>query len=184
MSAPARPTKTPPSNAAIAKLLAGPGAPFEMVEADVLGRRIRVWKNALPTLRAFIDMSRLHGEKIFVVYEDERFTFEQHWRAAAKVGRVLVEKFGVKKGDRVAIAMRNFPEWPMAFFGATAVGDRRAAERGGPAMEYGLETGNSSVLFCDGDALHRAAFRKLRTRHVIVARADDSCCRSITVSKI
>ena len=113
----------PPSNADIAKLLTGPGAPFEIAEADVLGHRLRVWKNAMPSLRALLDISRLHGDKAFLVYEDERFTFEEHWRAAAQVGRVLVERFGVAKGDRVAIAMRNFPEWPMAFFGATAVGE-------------------------------------------------------------
>ena len=32
-------------------LLTMPGSPFEMEECDVLGRRMRVWKNAPPTLR-------------------------------------------------------------------------------------------------------------------------------------
>ncbi len=179
MSAPPSPARTAPSNAEIARMLAGPGAPFETVEADVVGRRIRVWKNAMPSLRAFIDMSRLHGDKTFIVYEDERFTFEQHWRAAATVGRVLVEQFGVKKGDRVAIAMRNFPEWPMAFFGATAIGAIVVPLNAwwtGDELEYGLEDSSSSVLFCDGERAARIAphLEKLRDlRHVVVARADE-----------
>ena len=169
----------PPSNADIAKLLTGPGAPFEIAEADVLGRRLRVWKNAMPSLRALLDISRLHGDKAFLVYEDERFTFEEHWRAAAAVGRVLVERFGVAKGDRVAIAMRNFPEWPMAFFGATAVGAVAVPLNAwwtGEELEYGLRDSGACVLFCDAEratrvAPHLEALPDLR--HVVVVRPDD-----------
>ena len=65
-----------------------------------------------------LDLSRGHGEKDFLVYEDERTTFERHYRIAAAISRELSQRFGVVKGDRVSIAMRNLPEWAMAFWGS------------------------------------------------------------------
>jgi long-chain acyl-CoA synthetase len=169
----------PPSNADVAKLLTGPGAPFEIAEADVLGHRLRVWKNAAPSLRALLDLSRLHGDKAFLVYEDERFTFEEHWRGAAQVARVLADRFGVAKGDRVAIAMRNFPEWPMVFFGATAIGGVAVPLNAwwtGDELEYGLRDSGASVLFCDAERAARIAPQMGALpdlRHVVVVRPDE-----------
>ena len=53
----------------------------------------------------------------FLVYEDDRATFETFTRAALAVAAELTKQ-GVKKGDRVAIIMRNLPEWPAIFYGA------------------------------------------------------------------
>src|SRR4029079_9834932 len=88
-------------------VLTAPGQIFEVGEATVRGIPMKVWKNAPPSLRAVLEMSRGHGEPPFLVYEDERLTFEEHFRAAAHLGRKLVEQYGIEKGDRVAIAMRN-----------------------------------------------------------------------------
>ena len=66
--------------------------------------------------------SRAHGDAVFLVYEDERITFEEHFRAAAHLAHILRDRFGVENGDRVAIAMRNFPEWSVAFWAAAAAG--------------------------------------------------------------
>ena len=98
--------------------LTAPGQLFEMDEVEIRGVRTRVWKHAPPTLRAVLELSRFHGDKPFLVYEDERLTFEEHFRHVAAFARRLAERYGVRKGDRVAIAMRNFPEWSIAFFGA------------------------------------------------------------------
>ena len=58
----------------------------------------------------------------FLVYEDERLTFDEHYRRCAAFAHALAERYGVGKGDRVAIAMRNFPEWSVAFWAAAALG--------------------------------------------------------------
>ncbi len=78
---------------------------------EIRGVPIRTYKGTPPSLRAILDMGRAFGEKEFIVYEGERPTYENHYRAAMAFGRVLSEKYGVKKGDRVALVMRNFPEW-------------------------------------------------------------------------
>ncbi|HET6875345.1 MAG TPA: AMP-binding protein, partial [Acidimicrobiales bacterium] len=102
--------------------LTGPGGPFEVEVVDIRGVPTRTWKNAAPNLRTILERSLSHGDKPFIVYEDERMTFEQHYARAASFARLLVGELGVEKGDRVAIAMRNFPEWPVAFWGAAAAG--------------------------------------------------------------
>jgi long-chain acyl-CoA synthetase len=64
-------------------LLTAPGAPFEMEEVVIRGLPTRTWKNAPPTLRAVVEAGRAHGERIFLVHEDERVSFEAFFRATA-----------------------------------------------------------------------------------------------------
>lgn len=103
-------------------LLTAPGAPFEMAETLALGRRVRSYVRMPSDLRAVFEASRAFGERDLLIFDGERLSFEAHWRAATAFGRALVERFGVGKGDRVAIAMRNFPEWSICAWGALAVG--------------------------------------------------------------
>ena len=139
--------------------LTAPGMPFEMQEREIRGIRTRVWKNALPTLRDLFVAGRAHGAKTFLVYDDERASFEGFARAALAIAHALVGE-GVRKGDRVAIAMRNLPEWPAAFFGATLAGaivTPLNAWWTGPELEYGLTDSGAKALFVDRERLERIA---------------------------
>jgi long-chain acyl-CoA synthetase len=139
-------------------VLTAPGQIFEVGEETVRGTPMKVWKNAPPSLRAVLEMSRGHGEKTFLVYEDERLTFEEHFRAAAHLGRKLVEQYGVVKGDRVAIAMRNFPEWSLAFWAAAVAGAVVVPLNAwwtGDELAYGLSDSGAKVLFADGEREER-----------------------------
>jgi long-chain acyl-CoA synthetase len=141
------------------KLLTAPGMPFEMDAVDIRGIRTRVWKNAPPTTRELLMAGRVHGDKTFLVYEDDRATFETFARAALAVAAEL-ESAGVKKGDRVALIMRNLPEWPAIFFGATILGaivTPLNAWWTGPELEYGLVDSGAKVAFVDAERLERIA---------------------------
>lgn len=147
-----------PSIAEIHAKLTAPGELLEMAEVEIRGVRTRVWKNAPPSLAAVLTLSRMHGDADFLVYEDDRWTFERHFRASAHLARVLRDRYGVKKGDRVAIAMRNFPEWSVAFWAATAAGAVVVPLNAwwtGPELTYGLQDSGSTVLFCDAERLDR-----------------------------
>src|SRR5437588_10703244 len=96
--------------------LTAPGQMFEMEDVEIRKIPTRVWKNAPPSLRTVLEQSRRHGDLTFLVYEDEQTTFDEHFRHAVTMARRLIDDFGVRKGDRVAIAMRNFPEWAVAFW--------------------------------------------------------------------
>jgi len=139
--------------------LTAPGSPFEMVEADVLGRRQRLWKNAPATLREIFLVGRSHGDKTFLVYEGERASFEALARASVVFAHEL-QKRGVQKGDRVAIAARNLPEWPAAFFGTLLAGGVSVplnAWSTGPELQYMLSDSGAVVLIADPERFDRMA---------------------------
>lgn len=102
--------------------LTGPGGEFEISEVSVRGVPTKVFVNAPPTLVHTLEASRQFGDRTFVVYEDDRWTFAEHYAIAANLAHRLIDDFGVSKGDRVAIAMRNFPEWIATFWATTAAG--------------------------------------------------------------
>ena len=138
--------------------LTAPGSPFEIEEVSIRGVPTRVWKSAPPTLRdAFVGARAAHGAKTFLVYEDERTTYEGFARAAIAVAHALVEA-GVRKGDRVAIAMRNLPEWPVVFYGAIlagAIATPLNAWWTAGELEYGLNDSGARVLFADAERFER-----------------------------
>ena len=104
-------------------VLTGPGAPFEITDAEVLGQQTKIFVNLPPTLRALFDMIRERpADDVFIVFEDERWTNAEVLASIDQIATVLVERYGVAKGDRVAIDMRNFPEWITAFGAATSIG--------------------------------------------------------------
>jgi len=104
------------------RALTAPATPFEIVEADVAGRRLRVFRRTPPSLRALFATARARGEAIFLVYEDERWSFADVMARADGLGAALVSRYGIAPGDRVAIAMRNYPEWVVAFAAITSIG--------------------------------------------------------------
>ncbi len=161
MSSPAQPAKPWPvmSIAQAHALLTAPGSPLEMDEAVVHGVKTRVWKNLPPTVREVLQVSRMYGARDFLVYEDDRVTFEAFFRAAIAVAHEL-KSHGVRKGTRVAIIMRNLPEWAAAFYGAAILGaivTPLNAWWTGPELEYGLVDSGADVAFVDAERLERIA---------------------------
>jgi len=140
-------------------ILTAPGAPFEMDERSIRGVQTRVWKNAPPTLRDLFLLSRKFGERTFIVYGDERVSYEEFARAALAIAEAL-QAAGLKKGDRVAIAMRNLPEWPAAFFGCLLAGGVATLLNAwwtGAELEYGLNDSGAKFAFVDPERFERIA---------------------------
>ncbi|WP_423143140.1 class I adenylate-forming enzyme family protein [Parablastomonas sp. CN1-191] len=169
--------------------LCAPGMPFEMGMAVVRGVPTRVWAHALPNLAALARLGGSHGEALFVVHEDERVTFAAWYKAVAALASHLAAR-GVTKGDRVALAMRNLPEWPAVFFAVTALGaicvPLNAWWTGGE-LEYGLADSGAKVLVCDAEryariAPHRGALPTLE--HVLVARAQGALDEAVRLEDI
>jgi long-chain acyl-CoA synthetase len=141
------------------RIITAPGMPCEMEELVIRGVPTRVWKNLPPSLRSIAEASRAHGEKIFLVHEDERVSFEGFFRAVATLAHELAE-VGVVKGDRVAIVMRNIPEWPVAFYAAASLGAILTPLNAwwtGPELEYGLVDSGAKVAIVDAERLERLA---------------------------
>lgn len=139
--------------------LTAPGQRFEMEELVIRGVRQRTWKNAPPTLRDIFLNGRAFGAREFLVYEDDRATYEAFSRAAIALARQL-QADGIRKGDRVAVIMRNLPEWPVAFYAGVLAGAIVTPLNGwwtGPELQYGLADSGTRVALVDDERLERIA---------------------------
>lgn len=136
--------------------LTAKGADYELETRTLYGNTIRSFKNGPHTLRD------LFAENIsdldFVVYEDERYTFRQTYAKASQIAQLLVEEHGITKGDRVAISMRNYPEWVFSFLAVTSIGGVAVAMNAlwtSEEMEYGLSDSGAKVLIVDAERFER-----------------------------
>jgi long-chain acyl-CoA synthetase len=142
----------PPAVAA----LIGPGGPYELMDYAAQDTTFKFFKTAPQNLRAIYRSSLTHAAT-FYVYEQERYTFAETWQQAARVAARLLE-LGVKKGDRVGIAMRNYPEWVFSFMGITSIGAVAVALNAWWSREeltYGIEDSGLRVIVVDGERLVR-----------------------------
>jgi long-chain acyl-CoA synthetase len=141
------------------KVLTGPGAPFEIVAArDNHGIPIRTFKTAPASLRVLFEAAI--SDKPFIVFEHERLTFAEAYGTASRIAWLLRTEYGVGKGDRVAISMRNYPEWVCAFMAVTSLGAIAVAMNAlwrPDEMAYGLTDSGATVLFADQERLDRLA---------------------------
>jgi len=164
--------------AEVKALLCAPGQPFEMETVTIGGVETRCWKNQPPSLAAVARLARAgFGGSTFLVYEDERVTYDGWFRATAALAAEL-GRLGIGKGDRVALAMRNLPEWPVVFFAVTSLGAIVVPLNAwwtGAELCYGLDHSGAKLVVCDAQRWdrirpHLGALPKLA--QAIVARID------------
>jgi len=144
-------------NAAIATLTA-PGAPFGWTVRDVNGVPVRVYDNAIENMRAVWLMSAPHGDKDYLVYGDERYSYaEAHARVRA-LAHHLRSEHGAGPGTRVAVSMRNYPEWVLSHWAVISVGASVVGMNSWwswPEMEFALDDCEPVALIVDGERLER-----------------------------
>ncbi len=138
--------------------LTGKGEPYELATIELAGAQCRAFVNAPISLRElYLDNV---SELPFIVYHDERYTFAQAYASASQIANVLVTDFGIRKGDRVAISMRNYPEWITVFTAVTSIGAIAVAMNAlwlADELEYALTDSEAKVLFADQERLDRLA---------------------------
>lgn len=140
-------------------VLTGPGAPFEIVERLVGGHPIKQFAELPKSMREAFALARLHGDKPFLVYEDETWTFSQLMTRVDEIADALVHHYAIHPGDRVAIAMRNYPEWIASFAAILSVGGIAVCMNAwwkADEMAYGLEDSGARLLIADLERLEIA----------------------------
>lgn len=147
---------------------------FAVGEADIRGQTYRVFKNAPPSLAGLFAYGAIHGDKDFLIYDDERVSFAELWRRGCRFANMLSAKFGVKKGDRIAIAMRNYPEWCVAYVGIIALGAVAVPLNAwwkSEELGHGLKDSGAKIVIVDAKRLEFIApFRKELGLTLILAR--------------
>ncbi|MFY9333958.1 MAG: AMP-binding protein, partial [Porticoccaceae bacterium] len=131
-------------------LLTASGQPMELIQSELYGVPCRRYKNAPQTLRQLFEDNL--SELPFIVFAEERYSFQQTWHKASALACALVEDFSIGKGDRVAICMRNYPEWIMTFNAITSIGAIAVALNSlcqADELVYGVTNSGSTLLIAD-----------------------------------
>lgn len=151
--APLDPAKT--AEAAFRLLMQNPL--FKVGEAEIRGNVYRVFENAPKSLAGlFAGAAATHGEKDFLIFKDERISFAELWRRACRLARALQDELGVKPGDKVALAMRNYPEWCVSYMAAISLGAVVVPLNAWwkeEELHYGLKDCGAKIVIADGRRL-------------------------------
>ena len=168
--------------------LTAPGAPFETVRVEVQGVSLLAYARAAPDLRAVWRASARHADRDYLVYRDERWSYAAAHREVEAVAAWLAAQ-GVGRGDRVAIAMRNYPEWLLAYWAALSVGASVVGMNAwwtAPELLYALGDSAPKVLVCDAERLERLAplREELAGLRIVAVRSADAPADAVPWSEL
>ena len=155
--------------------LTAPGAQFALTRTNVRGTDILTFASAPPHMRVLWELSAGHGDKDYIVYEDERYTFNEIHSQVRKLAAWLVAH-GTQPGTRVALAMRNYPEWVVGYWATVSIGAAVVGMNAwwtAPEMEYALNDSDPVVFVGDDERLERLSQVPERPgMHVIAVRSN------------
>ncbi|GAA4675632.1 class I adenylate-forming enzyme family protein [Pseudonocardia yuanmonensis] len=131
-----------------------PGGEFALVDTEVRGVPWRVYERGPHTLRELFELTRTWGDRVFTVYKDEHVTYAEHAGIVAGLARLLHDEYGLRQGDRVAVTMRNYPEWAPWFYACQVSGlvfVPLNAWWTGPELRYALGNCEARLIVADGE---------------------------------
>ena len=154
--------------------LTAPGGPFAWTTRDVGGVPTRTFDKAPANMRVIWEAAAARGDDEYLVYGDERYSYADAAALVRSLADYLRNEHGVGSGDRVAIAMRNYPEWVISYWAITSTGAAVVALNSwwtGPELDFALGDSSPVVMILDGERLERLASSPA-TPPLIVTRHD------------
>ena len=137
--------------------LTAAGAPFELSTIETPEGPLTTYKNAAKTLAEIVRAARREDDTCFLVYEDDRWSFQRFYQACDALASWLHAQ-GVQPGDILAIAMRNRPEWAVALVASAMIGAVPAPLNSfstGEELVPVLDDLQPAMLFADGERFER-----------------------------
>ena len=131
---------------------------LSLEKANIRGNEYFVFKEAPSNLREYYQLGLLHGDWTHIVYQDERYQFNDTLRITSQLANTLQIKFNIQKGDRVAFSMRNYPEWMFCYMAITSIGGVVVPLNSwwkGDEIEYGLTNSEAKLFIGDEERLDR-----------------------------
>lgn len=132
--------------------LSGPGSPFETGEIEVRGQTYTGYANAPSQVRQIWMAVKADDNAEYLVYEDERMTFGEARARVLQVANALTDELGVRPGDPVGLALRNYPEWVLGWWAiqmAGAVAVEMNSFWNGQELTYGVTDSGAAVMIVD-----------------------------------
>ncbi|MFE2847181.1 class I adenylate-forming enzyme family protein [Streptomyces scopuliridis] len=157
----------------VSHILTAPGAPFSVVRAE---NGSLVYAEGPRTLREFVEPTWTFGDQPFLVAEDRTYTYGEFFAAATALANRFLDTYGLRPGDRAVIAMRNHPEWQIAFWAAQLAGLIAVPLNAWwteDEFTYALDDCEPRVLLVDGERLPRVSrWAEARRERIVVFHYD------------
>ena len=131
---------------------------FELKEETIRGNKYHVFANLPQNLRDYFQFPLIHGEWDFLAYEDDTYTYQEVLNTSAGLAHTLVSNYGVKKGDKIAFSMRNYPEWIYTYMAVTSIGAVAVplnSWQQGEELDHGVTHSESCLFIGDSERLQR-----------------------------
>ena len=141
----------------IREKLTRPGSRFEIEQTEIRGVRTRTWKHAPKSLREVFMQSLDFCDCEYLIYEKDRLTYREHYDEVVKLSNLLMMQFAIRKGERIAIAMRNYPEYATIFWATLSIGAIIVplnAWGSGVELHFALQDCDARILFADKQRLN------------------------------
>ncbi|MFF4247551.1 class I adenylate-forming enzyme family protein [Streptomyces sp. NPDC001822] len=154
---PSAPAADPAARARIERSLTAPGAPFAVVRAE---HGPLVYANGPRTLREFVEATWAFGDQPFLLAGERVWSYGEFFAAASALARRFTETYGLRPGDRAVVAMRNHPEWQVAFWAVQLAGLVAVPLNAWwteAEYAYALDDCDPRALLVDGEQLPKVA---------------------------
>jgi long-chain acyl-CoA synthetase len=173
-------------DAAVAAIT-GPGSQLEVGTATIRGATLPVFSAAPPSMREFFAFFfAVQGPREFLVFGDERYTFGDIHARGLKMAAMLQHRHGIAKGDRVAIAMRNYPEWITSFIAILHLGAIAIPMNAwwtADELDYGLRDSGARLAIVDEERARRIAGLKCHTT-VLSVRTSAEVAAELGIARV
>ncbi len=133
-------------------------APLAVGTSVIAGEEMLIFTKVPRNLQGVYKLALAAPDRPFLIYQDERYSYGESYELATVLAAALAHKYGIRKGDRIAICSRNNPEWCLAYMAITILGAIVVPMNSwwqGSEMLYGLEDSGSSLLFADQERIDR-----------------------------
>ncbi|GAA6177192.1 class I adenylate-forming enzyme family protein [Sulfitobacter pacificus] len=134
---------------------------FAVDNVDIRGVTVKAFRNIPPTVPALMAAGGArHGEGQleYIAYEGESYSYEDFTRSVHRLAHAMRDTLGMGQGDRVAIAMRNYPELLMLVLAVSSIGGVVVFVNAWwttQELEYALNDSGAKMVFADGPRIAR-----------------------------
>ncbi|PWN32579.1 acetyl-CoA synthetase-like protein [Meira miltonrushii] len=143
----------------ITRKLTVAGSPYELQQKYINGRLQTVYKDLPQSIRQFwLSNVELYGKRTYIVFDDQRYTYADIHQQALRMASILATQFQVRKGDRVGIACRNYPEFVISFWAIHLLGAVTAilnSFHDGETLTFSIKDVSCRAVICDGERFER-----------------------------
>ena len=130
---------------------------FQTENVEIRGTIYKAFNKVPADLKELLEYGRKVREwEEFIVYEKEKISYLDFCNQVSKLSSFLQKEVGIKKGDKVAIAMRNYPEYLIILMAVASIGGIVVFVNAWwttEEMEYGFDDSTAKVCFADKERL-------------------------------